>query len=256
MPYRVPVVETYRKKSPFDGLLEHMHVVKKCISMLTDEVIKYYDGNFEGFAKVAEEVSKMEHEADLIKGNIRAHLPRSILMPVDKKYFLWLLREEDSILDHAENLAQLLDLRHTRIPDELREDFKEHARKVAETVEEMEKAVGKVKELVETGFASRIREEVKKLIHNVHKKEWEADQVAEVHGYDDLREFSDYIYNGNLLILDVSPISIDDIELERITNELKRIVRDIDGDIAGLDRNHIIVTPSGVKIDRRKLRKF
>ncbi|MCD6512005.1 MAG: TIGR00153 family protein [Thermoplasmata archaeon] len=177
MPYRVPVVETYRKKSPFDGLLEHMHVVKKCISMLTDEVIKYYDGNFEGFAKVAEEVSKMEHEADLIKGNIRAHLPRSILMPVDKKYFLWLLREEDSILDHAENLAQLLDLRHTRIPDELREDFKEHARKVAETVEEMEKAVGKVKELVETGFASRIREEVKKLIHNVHKKEWEADQV-------------------------------------------------------------------------------
>ncbi|MCD6512003.1 MAG: cell division protein SepF [Thermoplasmata archaeon] len=81
-------------------------------------------------------------------------------------------------------------------------------------------------------------------------------KVAEVHGYDDLREFSDYIYNGNLLILDVSPISIDDIELERITNELKRIVRDIDGDIAGLDRNHIIVTPSGVKIDRRKLRKF
>ncbi len=177
MPYRVPVVETYRKKSPFDGLLEHMRVVKKCISMLTEGILKYYDGNFDGFDKVAEEVSKMEHEADLIKGNIRAHLPRSILMPVDKKYFLWLLREEDSILDHAENLAQLLDLRHTRIPDELKEDFKEHAIKVSETVEEMEKAVGKVKELVETGFSSRIREEVKKLIHNVHKKEWEADQV-------------------------------------------------------------------------------
>lgn len=81
-------------------------------------------------------------------------------------------------------------------------------------------------------------------------------KVAEVQKYDDIKEFANYIYEGNLLILDVSPISIDDIELERITNELKRIVTDINGDIAGLDRNHIIVTPSGVKIDRRKLRKF
>ncbi|KAA0005363.1 MAG: cell division protein SepF [Thermoplasmata archaeon] len=81
-------------------------------------------------------------------------------------------------------------------------------------------------------------------------------KVAEIQRYDDLKEFSNYVYNGNLLILDVSPISIDDIELERIMNEVKRIVRDIDGDIAALDRNRIIVTPSGVKIDRRKLRKF
>lgn len=81
-------------------------------------------------------------------------------------------------------------------------------------------------------------------------------KVAEVQKFDDLKDFAKYIYEGNLLILDVSPISVDDIELERVTNELKKIVRDINGDIAGLDRNHFIVTPTGVKIDRRKLRKF
>ncbi|MCD6331321.1 MAG: cell division protein SepF [Thermoplasmata archaeon] len=81
-------------------------------------------------------------------------------------------------------------------------------------------------------------------------------KVAEVQKFDDLKDFAKYIYEGNLLILDVSPISVDDIELERITNELKKIVRDVNGDIAGLDRNRFIVTPTGVKIDRRKLRKF
>ncbi len=81
-------------------------------------------------------------------------------------------------------------------------------------------------------------------------------KVAELQKFDDLKEFAKYIYEGNMLILDVSPISVDDIELERVTNELKRIVKDINGDIAGLDRHHFIVTPTGVKIDRRKLRRF
>jgi len=81
-------------------------------------------------------------------------------------------------------------------------------------------------------------------------------KVAELQKYEDLKEFAKYVYEGNILILDVSPISVDDIELERATNELKKIVRDINGDIAGLDRNHFIITPTGVKIDRRKLRNF
>ena len=177
MPYRAPVGNTYRKKSPFAGLFEHMSKVRECISLLRDGVLRYIDGDYEDFHEVAEKVSELEHEADLIKGNIRAHLPRSILMPVDKRYFLWVLREEDAILDHAENLAQLLDLRHTPIPDELKEDFKEHMDKVAETVEEMERAVENVRDLIETSFSGKEREESKKYIHNVHKKEWEADQI-------------------------------------------------------------------------------
>jgi SepF-like predicted cell division protein (DUF552 family) len=81
-------------------------------------------------------------------------------------------------------------------------------------------------------------------------------RVAELQKFDDIKEFAKYIYDGNLVILDVSPIAVDDIEIERAANELRRIVKDINGDIAGLDRNHFILTPSGVKIDRRKVRNF
>jgi uncharacterized protein Yka (UPF0111/DUF47 family) len=45
------------------------------------------------FQSWQKKVSEIEHEADIIKGNIRNHLPSSILIPVDKGRFLWALRE-------------------------------------------------------------------------------------------------------------------------------------------------------------------
>jgi len=176
MPIRAPVGDTYRKKSPFTGLLDHMKKVKEGISLLQEGILNYIDGDYESFHKITEKVDKIEHEADLIKGNIRAHLPSSVLMSVDKRYFLWVLREEDAILDHAENLARMLDMRQTKIPIRLKEDFKVHMGLVAETVKEMEKAVKNIKDLIETVFSGKEREETKTYIKNIHKKEWEADQ--------------------------------------------------------------------------------
>jgi len=79
-------------------------------------------------------------------------------------------------------------------------------------------------------------------------------RVAELQKYDDVKDFIEHVYNGNILILDLELLSHDDMELERTTNELKRVVKDIGGDIAGLGRNLIIVTPQKVRIDRRKMR--
>ena len=79
-------------------------------------------------------------------------------------------------------------------------------------------------------------------------------RVGEIHRYEDLRQFTDYVYGGNLLLLDFSPIADEEVILKRITNDLKKMVKEINGDIAGIGNNMMIVSPSGVKIDRRKLR--
>ena len=79
-------------------------------------------------------------------------------------------------------------------------------------------------------------------------------RVGEIQRYEDLKDFTDYIYGGNVLILDFSPIAEEEVILKRITNELKKMASDTDGDIAGIGNNLMIVSPSGVKIDRRKLR--
>lgn len=79
-------------------------------------------------------------------------------------------------------------------------------------------------------------------------------RVGEIQRYEDLKEFTDYVYGGNVLILDFSPISEEEVILKRITNDLKKLAGEINGDIAGIGNNLMIVSPSGVKIDRRKLR--
>ncbi|UCF12192.1 MAG: cell division protein SepF [Thermoplasmatales archaeon] len=78
--------------------------------------------------------------------------------------------------------------------------------------------------------------------------------VGEIQRYDDIKQLSDYVYGGNVLILDFSPVSDEEVILKRITDELRRIAEDIGGDIAGIGNNLMIISPSGVKIDRRKIR--
>lgn len=79
-------------------------------------------------------------------------------------------------------------------------------------------------------------------------------RVAEIHKYDELRELANYVYRGNVLLLDFGPIAQDEIILKRVTGEFKRLVTDIGGDIAGLGKNMFIITPTAVKIDRTKYR--
>jgi SepF-like predicted cell division protein (DUF552 family) len=79
-------------------------------------------------------------------------------------------------------------------------------------------------------------------------------RVGEIQRYEDLKEFTDYVYGGNVLILDFSPIADEEVILKRITNDLKKMVDEINGDIAGIGNNLMILAPSDVKVERRKLR--
>jgi len=79
-------------------------------------------------------------------------------------------------------------------------------------------------------------------------------RVGEIQRYEDIKEFTDYVYSGNVLILDFSPIAEEEVILKRITNDLKKMANEINGDIAGIGNNLMILAPSNVKVERRKLR--
>ena len=173
---REMVTDDLREKSPFGQLVEHMEKVRECIDLLRDGLISYYAGDYKNFSNITKKISEIEHEADLIKSNIRNHLPSAIFMPVDKGKFMMALREQDKILDRAENIAVMLDMRHTKIPKKLQEVFIEHAKLVIRAVGAMEDAVENTKTLVETRFVKRGRGQTKEFIYKVHRLEWEADR--------------------------------------------------------------------------------
>jgi len=79
-------------------------------------------------------------------------------------------------------------------------------------------------------------------------------KVAEVTGVQDLHAVRREIYEGNIVIVDVTYVKHDKFNYERILKELKQVADEVKGDVVGLDDNYIIVTPTGIKIDRNKIR--
>lgn len=176
VPTTNPLDRLFRRKNPFEGVFAHASKVRECVALLEEGIEQYVQGSWDAFHETTKRVNTLEHEADGIKANIRAHLPRFIFMPVDKGDLQHLLHLQDSILDQVENLMEMMDARHTPIPPELMEEFQSHARLVIETVDAYEAAVEEFHDVLASGFGGGQREEAKRAIKVVHELEYEADQ--------------------------------------------------------------------------------
>ena len=92
-------------KSPFKPIQQHMRVVVDCAS----EVPPLFEALVAGDqAKVEAQkdlIFAKEQAADEIKNQLRGHLPKSIMMPVDRRDLLEVLAMQDSIADTAQDIA-------------------------------------------------------------------------------------------------------------------------------------------------------
>ena len=79
-------------------------------------------------------------------------------------------------------------------------------------------------------------------------------KIAEILRFEDLSPVTQEIYNGNVVLIDYSYMANDTMTLKRISNELKAVARDTNGDVAAIGNNIIIVTPNGMKVDRNKIK--
>ncbi|EQD56102.1 protein containing DUF1621, partial [mine drainage metagenome] len=58
----------------------------------------------------------------------------------------------------------------------------------------------------------------------------------------------------DIVLLDYTSLSNDQVAVNRLNSELKNVVRDTGGDVAGVSKNLLALTPAGIKVDRHKLR--
>lgn len=77
--------------------------------------------------------------------------------------------------------------------------------------------------------------------------------IAEIQGQQDVIAIKDAIYDGDLIVADITRLRTEDTTVERITNELQQVAREVDGDIVQKGDDQILVTPTGVNISREKL---
>ena len=67
-------------KSPFAPLQQHMNKVAACIAELEEAFAAFFNSEYKKMEIIAKRLSKLEHEADLTKNDIRNNLPRSVFL--------------------------------------------------------------------------------------------------------------------------------------------------------------------------------
>jgi predicted phosphate transport protein (TIGR00153 family) len=164
-------------KSPFEPLYQHMMKVKECVDLVRPLMDAFIKGEDKEVKEVASKIFKAEHDADMVKKDIRNNLPKSIFLPVARGDLLSFLKEQDNIADSAEDLAVLLTMRKTVVPEELKDELRDFVEKVIETYEVAMTVSSEIKVLAETSFTGVEAHKVMDLIENLKLKEWEADKA-------------------------------------------------------------------------------
>lgn len=163
-------------KSPLGPMEEHMSKVKECVDKIPEMFEALYKGDHDRVKEIAKEIYVLEHEADIIKTEIRDNIPRNIMLPMDKKDFLNLLSTQDSIADIAEDLGYILTIRKTTVPDELRDGLEEFLGTVMKVVDLAMRIVAELGNLQASAFGGHEAKEVLKMVDDLSVAEWESDK--------------------------------------------------------------------------------
>ncbi len=163
-------------KSPFAPLQSHMKKVGSCVDKLGAVFDPLAKGDMEKIEKLVSELSKLEHEADISKNDIRNHLPRSLFLPIDRAHFLEILAIQDWIADKAEDIGILLTLSAIEPFPNSFCDLKMLFKKNEEVVSHAKQIIAEIDELLESSFGGIEAEKVKVMVERTAFLEYEADK--------------------------------------------------------------------------------
>ncbi len=163
--------------SPFLPLQSHMARVAECVHKMNDLYEAHREGNQDKVEVLAEEISNMEHLADLEKNEIRNNLPKGIFLAVNRADLLDILSLQDTIADKAEDVAFLLTLKKMDPIEEIDEDLRAFIGKNIETVDYAHNVLKQMDELLETSFGGKEADLVVQMVERVAFLEHEADKL-------------------------------------------------------------------------------
>ncbi len=174
------IEETILKEVPvFELLKKHARLVRECITRIPLALEAYLEKNQERLNEISSHIFEIEKEADKLKQNIRGHLPKGIVLPVEKFELFLYLKEQDAIADSAEEVLNWLSFKHV---SEIKEIFPQ----IQSLIEESVEIVDAIEPMIvfSSDFLLRRNEETrnkaKEIIRNIRYKQF----VAESRGND------------------------------------------------------------------------
>lgn len=165
-------------KSPFKPLQQHMRIVTECVAEVPGLFQALVEGNAAALEAQKNKIFAKEHEADDLKNDLRGHLPKSLLMPVDRRDLLEVLGMQDSIADVAQDIAGLLVERRMEVPADMAEPLMRLVARCVDACGQAHKIIEEIDELVEMGFRGREADQVEAMVEELNKIEDDTDIIG------------------------------------------------------------------------------
>ncbi len=165
------------KRSPFKAMQEHMRCAVECARLVDPLFQALIAGNQDEVEAIKEKIYEAEDQADHIKNRLRAHLPRSLFMPVNRRDLLEVLQMQDSIADTAQDIAWLLVERPMKVPEPLQKPLMTLTHRCVDACEQSAKVIEELDELLEMGFRGREATQVEAMVDELGRIEDEADEL-------------------------------------------------------------------------------
>ena len=120
---------------------------------------------------------KAEHQADLIKGDIRRTIPKRFFLPVYRGDLLGYVKLQDDMADSVEDIAVLLTIKRLSLPPSLVEPTFEYVAKIEDVCRGSMDVAEYLPKLVEGDMVGAQAERALGMVAQLEKSEWEADRL-------------------------------------------------------------------------------
>ena len=165
-------------KSPIGYLMEHALKVHECVELVKPLLEAVIAEDYELIRVLQDKVSKIEYEADVLKHNIRDHLPRRFFLPVNREELDGFLQCQEKMADYAEDFSVILMIRKTRLHPDLHEDFLAFVDQIFQVSGSLLTAAVEFRNLAEVSFSGAEARMVLGIIKKLGQEEWRADRIA------------------------------------------------------------------------------
>lgn len=171
-------VKSLFKVSPFEPMRAHLAKVMECVDMVRPMFEALKEGNYDRLEALADEVFKTEHQADIIKNEIRQTIPRTFFLPVFRGDLLGYLKLQDDIADEVEDIAVLLTIKRLKWPEPLAPPIFEYLDRVLSVCDKTKKLSDHLPTLAEHNFDVETVDRATQMVEAIEKAEWEADRTG------------------------------------------------------------------------------
>ncbi|TNE37258.1 MAG: TIGR00153 family protein [Alphaproteobacteria bacterium] len=165
-------------RSPIRPLQQHMAIVTEAAKQVVDLFEALCASQWKEADTIVDKISSLESEADEVKNELRAHLPKSLFMPMDRRDILEILDLQDNIADIAQSIGGITRERRMEVPPSLAKPLMTLIRRCVDACKHCDKTINELDELLATGFRGRESDMVHTMVEELNKIESDTDLMG------------------------------------------------------------------------------